>query len=225
MSKTARGGAFFSTMVLMGSSVAMSSAAGCGGMTNSDSSGGTTASGGSDGPGTGGSASGGTSVGSGGLSPSTGGSGGLIIVEPPETGGSTSDGGQLGFGGADPGDCEPYQLVCPAQNLYTTCSDTSWHLALPSFCECDTNRPTSRDDCSENESFVCMGASESATGEQLEPVVPYNCECVQAESDGCWLACSNHSLIEYASTYCDDPGEISPDLDVYLCGCAMTLLK
>jgi hypothetical protein len=211
-------------MVLMGGSVAMSGAAGCGGMTKPDSSGGTTASGGSDGPGTGGSSSGGTSAGSGGRAPAAGGSGGLII-EPPETGGSTGDGGQLGFGGADPGDCEPYQLVCPAQNLYTACSNTTWHLALPSFCECDTNRPTSRDDCGENESFVCMGASESATGEPLEPVVPYNCECVQAESDGCWLACSNHSLIEYASTYCDDPGEVSPDLDVYLCGCAMTLLK
>ncbi len=151
MSATARGGAFFSTMVLMGSSVALSSAAGCGGMTNSDSSGGTTASGGSDGPGTGGSASGGTSVGSGGAFPEHRRQRWTHHHRTARDRRLNERRRPARFRRA-PTLATASLISSSAQRRTSTppCSDTGWHLALPTFCECDTNRPTSRDDCSEN---------------------------------------------------------------------------
>lgn len=225
MNQHARSGGFFCTLVLMGSSLALGSSAmaGCGGMTaEEEGSGGASA--GAGGAATGGATAGGPS-GGGATPPQTGGTDGMIVVEPPaETGGRTGSGGQLGFGGADPGECAPGQLVCPEQNLYTSCADPYTFLRLPSFCECDPTQPTSADDCDADEVFVCMGAAESATGRELETLVPYNCACVTGEPAGCRSVCSQH-VPSADLVYCYDPGEVDHLLDTYLCGCALPLLR
>lgn len=207
MNSAARGGTFFRTMVLMGSSVAMS----CGGVTQtpdgSGGAGGSPSSGGSGGGGTGGSPSGGT----------TGVGGGIILG----SGGQGTGGlGLGGLGGAFPTDCPTTQLSCPELNTYS-CGPGEF-LQMPADCACDAARPRSVDDCAAEEAFVCLGASVDAHGGALDPVVPYSCECVPEQVSGyCSSHCEQHSDSMSWAT-CRDPEE---DLEAFLCGCALTVLK
>jgi len=202
-----KGGSFFRTMVLMGSSVAVGSgvAAGCGGSAELV-------------PGTGGGPSTGGSPGAGGSG--TGGgtsSGGIILGD----GGSTASGGLGGLGGAFPTDCPTTQLDCPDPN-YAYCSFNS-SMILPTNCECDSARPRSAEDCDADEDFVCLMAGEDAQGEPFEPVAPFNCECVPEGEDAyCNSRCTAHSASPPNYVTCTEPED---DLDAYLCGCALTILK
>lgn len=216
MNPTAKGGSFFRTMVLMGSSVAMS----CGGMTHADGTGGSSSSG--AGPnGTGGTdtTGGGTGTGGSGSGGLPGGSGGAII--DPGTGGE----GYYNFGGAFPTDCPTAQLDCGATN---DCSSYDHQaLALPGDCVCDSDLPDGPEDCADNEGFTCLMASQDAYGRQIDPPVAYNCECIteQAGWNGdCFGFCSEHTK-SIGSAHCNAPGEITEDLQAYLCGCAVTVLK
>jgi len=209
-----RGGSFFRTMVLMGSSLALS----CGGMAE-DGSSGADGSGGSDDPGGGGGtpgAGGGTGVG--GTALGTGGQG--IIILLPSTGGTSGVGG---FGGAYPTDCPTMQLSCVAESISRECGNGRY-LILPAGCECDPTRPQSRRDCAQDEDFVCLGASESVAGETFDEVVPYACECVPASATGCNSVCDLRTG-QPRTNFCEGPEASLPDLDAYLCGCALTVLK
>lgn len=220
MTTAARGGAFFRTMVLMGSSVAVS----CGGMTGADGSGGAPGSGGSD------DGTGGADASSGGSTPGTGGAltgGGGLVIQPPGGGGSTggSTGGFTGFGGAYPEDCPTTQLSCPSTQPYDCSSFDYTHLALSGSCVCNEARPKSQADCDEGEVLVCLSATEAADGRQLDPVVPISCECVpEPQYPSCYDACNDHSG-SGSPSHCNAPGEVLPDLDAYLCGCAIPVLK
>jgi len=221
MSTPARGGAFFRSMVLMGGSLAL----GCGGMTQDDGSGGTSGNGGSGGGAGGGlNGTGGQPAGSGGQ-----GTGGYSILLPP-TGGSSTGGdswGEGGFGGAYPTDCPTTQLNCP--NDYYGCAygafDSYGLSVLPANCACDPSRPASSADCGPTQEFVCLGARESAQGEVFDPAVAYNCACVDSLTyTDCGGLCANHPEAHSNHT-CYDPEDSPLDLDAYLCGCAVTVLK
>jgi hypothetical protein len=222
MSSNAKGGAFFRTMVIMGSSVAL----GCGGLTQSAGSGGGTGSGGSPGDGGNAGGSGGTgsggrgSGGSGGVA--TGGqlaSGGSIILLPPDTGGS--GGASLGMGGAYPTDCTTAQLTCTWPD-WRDCSNSGSFLVLPANCECDFERPSTADDCGIDETCVCDGASEDALGRTFDPLAPFNCACQpNVPSGSCYDYCESGS--SGTTVLCSGPDEL--DLEAYLCGCAYVLLK
>jgi hypothetical protein len=156
------------------------------------------------------------STGSGGL---TAGSGGGIILDP-STGGTWS-----GYGGAFPTDCPTTQLSCSRQSAFTCSSQDYDFFVLPGDCECDFDHPASESDCEAGESFVCLGAAEDASGKKLDPPIPYNCSCI-AGLEG--TSCSVHCGARFeppGSGACWGPGQISEDLQAFICGCAMTLLK
>ena len=201
-------------MVIMGSSVAL----GCGGLTQTSGSGGTSGNGTGGGTGTGGSTGGAGSGGSGGTG--GGGSGGSPLILTPDTGGS--GGAALGFGGAFPTDCPTAQLTCTSA-AYSGCSSQGVFLVLPADCECDSERPASQGDCGVDETLVCDGASEDVFGRPFDPIAPFNCTCEPKEPNGyCYDYCSSGGI--GTSVDCLEPGPAG-NLEAYLCGCALTLLK
>jgi|GEM_PF-2731637 len=206
-----KGGSFFRTMVLMGSSVAVGSgvAAGCGGSAE-------LVPGTGGGPSTGGSPGAGGS-GTGGGTSSGGGSGGIILGD----GGSTASGGLGGLGGAFPTDCPTTQLSCEVTSG-SECG-LNGYLVLPAGCECDSERPASADDCDDGEVFSCLAASVDARGDALEPLVQFNCECVTGEDDSYCQPVCDARTDSFALAQCDAPNP--PDLEAFLCGCALTILK
>ena len=211
MNPGVRGGSFFRTMVLMSSSVAV----GCGGMTQAPDGSGGTGAGGSPGSGGTGTGTGGNGAGAAGT-----GAGGNIILGTGGVPDGTGGLGLGGLGGAFPTDCPTTQLSCPENNL-TYCSYYGF-LTLPGNCECDAARPQSADDCAESEDFVCLGAVDDAQGNPFDPMAGYSCECVPTPADSnCGSRCAAHSL-SYSWATCQGPEE---DLDAYLCGCAVTILK
>jgi hypothetical protein len=217
MNPGAKGGTFFRTMVLMGSSVAMS----CGGMTQGDGSGGSSSSGaGPNGTGSGGAGSGGAGSGGAGSGGLPVGAGGAIIIDPG-TGGE----GYYAWGGAFPTDCPTTQLACVGSK---GCSQYDYgYLTVPGSCVCDSERPESAEDCAEGEGFTCLVGSEDAYGRRIDPPIAYNCECVVEDADWngyCFGFCDAHSD-SYGSSNCTEPGETQEDLQAYLCGCAVTILK
>ena len=217
MTSGARGGAFFRTLVLMGSSVALS----CGGVTEATGTGGSPGSGG--GPSGGGNGTGGGSGGSGTGSGGTGGgaltlgSGGGIIILDPGTGGWD---GWNGYGGAFPTDCPTTQLSCSPQSVSNCSVQGFGFFVLPGNCECDSDLPASAEDCDAGEDFVCLGAAEDAAGRRFDPPIPYACACVPGLEG---TACSEHCPA--TAEVCSNPGELSEDLEAFLCGCALTILK
>jgi len=202
----------FRTMVLMGSSLALS----CGGVAQEDATkttnGGSSA-GGKTATGTAGASSGGTggtTSASAGAATSVGGTltlgtGGSEIVIP--TGGQ---GGTAGAGGAIvvPTDCPPSQWACTDDN---GCDyESGW---VPANCKCDPSRPKSAASCAAGQVYICR---ETSYGSDK----PYGFECTCVTPTNTYCSCYD----AYPS-----PGQYSCDTqsmpDTTLCGCAVVVLK
>jgi hypothetical protein len=125
---------------------------------------------------------------------------------------STTSSGTDGSAGAAPG---PEDLLCPASQW--SCETAACeHPAYGSGfeCSCDTERPTSEDDCAADERFVC-NQYESEDG-----VVPFSCLCVPSATD-CYNTCSAVNPWD-ASV----PSSITPDCTTrtVFCDCAYPVI-
>ncbi len=209
---------FFRTMVLMGSSIALS----CGGATEESKS---TAAGGSGGGGSGGAGGKGGSGGVGGSS-GRGGSGGSMMAGTGGSGGIIV-GGSGGVAGmppdAGPFECHPAQWEC-GELLTEQCRNDENGWRLPENCTCNTGRPRSSTDCAGTTELVCLLGGYSSDGQKLREPVPFQCSC-QPKRETCHEECS----LAFAS---GNPSEryacefTNPDAghrDV-LCGCAVVVL-
>lgn len=200
----------FRTIVLMGSSLALS----CGGKAGEDSpptsggSGGSTSAGGlfgtsGGGASNGGSAHGGASVG-GALSTAGASQGGAVGVGGSPVGGAAA---VAGSGGTP--DCPAAEWTCTA----SICNyDTGWQLA---DCKCDPSHPKSASDCKAGQAFVCLSTSSSAAG----PAQGFDCQCVPS-NQSCAAECTS-AYPGKAGQFFDCDAQAEP----VLCGCAIVLLK
>jgi hypothetical protein len=212
---------FFRTMVLMGSSLALS----CGGATEESKS---TSAGGSGGGGSGGAGGkgGGGSGGSGGASGrggtggsvmgGTGGSGGIIV------GGS---GGVAGMPPVDAGpfECHPAQWECGDQ--LSLCHNDVQGWTLPANCGCNHMRPLSSADCPNGTERVCFLGGYDSAGRVLREQVPFQCSC-QPKHELCHEECAPAFGINSQTSERFNCGFDDPDASVreVLCGCAVVVL-
>jgi hypothetical protein len=202
-------GRLFSTLVLMGTGMAMS----CGGEVNPD--GGGSASGGGAGNAPNGSG-GGTAAGgvsSGGAS-SVGG-GGIIIIGD---GGAPAAGGSMEIGGAagNPGwyneECSPSQWECGAgQTDYGGCG-----YQIPDGCTCDDEKPEFASDCGPGEIQTCLKGTSGPDGASLSQAVPFSCRCVPDGEANCTNECGG-------LFYCDRVWESR--YEQVICGCEIPVLR
>jgi hypothetical protein len=149
---------------------------------------------------------------------------GSIIVSSggsPAIGGSPAGGSPttVGAAGAAPlPDCLPAQWTCPQGFM---CDGVS--LPSATTCTCDSTRPKTAADCADDESFVCIaGLTYDASGNAVEPPVPYQCQCVPRQAD-CASACRSTDSGRYVRCITPDPP--SNPSDPILCECAPVVLK
>lgn len=201
---------FFHAMVLMGGSLALR----CGGEA-------ATSDGGS---GAGGAATGGAPTAAGGGASTSGGN-------ASTSGGNTSGGSTSGGGGNiilpatggqatfDPSssDCPPQQWNCASNP--PVCSGSGFR--LPEKCACDTSRPLDASACGAGQSFVCLEATYSSSGQQFSERVPFACACVENQLN-CGLACD---AIFPTSGNCTQKDYTDTGLREILCACAIIVLR
>jgi hypothetical protein len=159
-----------------------------------------------------------------------GGAGGdVIIVATGGTNPTTSTGGQpvimdagTARGGAGGAIATP---TCPAAQYdcagtTPSCASTGSGVAL-TFCACNANRPTSARNCLPGQTFVCRKGVETASGQALDPPVPFECSCV-ATPASCGVGCDTAFGATSGSggLRCEDLADGS-----ILCGCAFVFLR
>jgi hypothetical protein len=155
---------------------------------------------GNDAGGAGGAGNGAGGAGNGGL----GGAGSSGAPSGGAGNGATSGDGTGGTGVVTPNpqwNCEGYYDVCEAVNGTTTAR-------LTSPCPLEPDRPTSAEDCGDNQHFTCYQATLDGN------LGLVNCECLDAYDNFCaWCTGIDHGAF-------GDP--VSCDARTKVCGCAYT---
>jgi hypothetical protein len=200
----------FRTIVLMGSSMALS----CGGAAAENAP--TNSTGGAGGSGnvanagsSAGSTSGGSPTGDGG----NGGGGfagsGISLGGTFSVMGGATSGGAGGGGAVGPTDCSPSQWSCaePSQCLYETGNQ-------PTGCTCDPTRPATPAECKAGSAFTCLRTT-AIDG------TPSGFKCSCETGPDCNAQCSA-AFGQIPGSYECDMGTL---LDTTLCGCAIIFLK
>lgn len=171
------------------------------------------------------------------------GTGGFVDVDgdgvpdpDPNSGGSGSGGALSGSGGRatggasnypphDPGeyDCPTEQWTCDGETI--ACNyETDGLLYLPENCTCDATRPSSPEDCEATETFTCLvaGVSVPDFGNVLQA---FSCECVPTTGEYCSSTCQEHSTNPIHYPQCFGPELDDDAIDEVLCGCELPILK
>jgi len=195
MKRTLETSGFFHTLVVVGSSIALS----CGGKAEDSS--GLVDLGDGDGDTTEG--TGGGHYGTGGLANHSGGTGGALA-----SGGS-------GTGGAFVRDCPPEQWDCGEYQCNWLSTEQ-----IGTGCECDRERPTSAEECPPETRLVCKLGFEEQPGDQYSrQAQPFQCMCLGEQA-----TCANYCDALRSGAWWP-PGEACDNEEAILCGCELTLLR
>ena len=137
-----------------------------------------------------------------------------LLVPPPievEAGAlSTFEAGALG--------CPEAQWACPMRR--DACPGAPYQLVLPLDCACDRARPLSASDCQPGETFVCQAAALDPALQRCDPPRAFNCLCVPTSN--CTEMCTKAYPMGGSGTTCERQ---APQLREAECGCAFVYLQ
>jgi hypothetical protein len=123
---------------------------------------------------------------------------------------STFEAGALG--------CPEAQWACPMRR--DACPGAPYQLVLPLDCACDRARPLSASDCQAGETFVCQAAALDPALQRFDPPRAFNCLCVPTSN--CTDMCTKAYPMGGSGTTCERQ---APQLREAECGCAFVYLQ